>query len=449
MSAFLVWLVSTPASADLPIDNIEALGFNGVDPAHQMDIEIVGGMAYSSVGLGGGLETYDISDPENPAYVTASGNPNWRSRAYGNTLYAFGRDRGIDIYDISENTTLLSTVPAGGRFYEGGALYENNLYVAAHDDGIVTVNVTNPYSPIVTGTYELENSACWNVESVGNFLLVANGHHGFSVVLVGEELSEVATINLPGLANDIVLDGQVAVVSLGASGIATIDVTIPHNPALLDIHPSMGNAWGMGISDHKVAVGSWRVLEVFDVSDPQNIELIGWENTRTWAMGADIQDFGAYDVIAVADWEGITTYRLGSDPGPDIDVYPQRLDFGATSGADTVVTIKNTGTTALEIEYVDTPPGIEAIPVSFSVNPGESYDLTLHATGTAVYGYITYNSNDPDESAFRQYVYANNNGFPQVGSVAPDFTLQGTDGNTYTLSDLRGNVIYLEFGGGW
>ena len=34
---------------------------------------------------------------------------------------------------------------------------------------------------------------------------------------------------------------------------------------------------------------------------------------------------------------------------------------------------------------------------------------------------------------------------PEVGKPAPDFTLQGTDGQTYTLSDLRGQYVVLEW----
>jgi hypothetical protein len=31
----------------------------------------------------------------------------------------------------------------------------------------------------------------------------------------------------------------------------------------------------------------------------------------------------------------------------------------------------------------------------------------------------------------------------EVGTPAPDFTLQGVDGDSYTLSDYAGNVIFL------
>lgn len=34
---------------------------------------------------------------------------------------------------------------------------------------------------------------------------------------------------------------------------------------------------------------------------------------------------------------------------------------------------------------------------------------------------------------------------PQVGDLAPDFTLPGTDGNSYTLSQLRGKHVVIAF----
>ena len=34
---------------------------------------------------------------------------------------------------------------------------------------------------------------------------------------------------------------------------------------------------------------------------------------------------------------------------------------------------------------------------------------------------------------------------PQVGDAAPDFTLPGTDGEQYTLSQLRGKHVVIAF----
>jgi hypothetical protein len=447
-----VLFLAVSASGQLPVDNIEFLGTNTVNYAHLMDIEVTATKAYTSVGFPQGIETYDISNPYNPFRISTNSPSSWRSRHYGNTLFSFCRDSGLRIYDISGSTSQIGSLSSGGSniFFEGGALAGEILYVATHQNGIVAVNVSNLGSPYSVGTHSLTNNACWNAETDGNFLYIANGRFGLTVVSLGGGFTEIASLDLPGLANDIVLDGIVAVLALGPSGIATVDVSDPSNPALMDTAPSMGCAWGMGIEDHQVIVGSWRVMELYDVSDPYNIQLAGWENTPVWAMGADIDPAGSDEIIAVADWRGMKTYRIGVEAVPDIDVHPLRVDFGTTStGTDSVVVVRNSGGGTLNVTSISTPGGIDVQPSSFTLNSGDSIEVTITLTGASAYGSINYNSNDPDEPGFTQNVYANNSSFPQVGSMAPDFTLQGTDYNWYTLSDLTGNVIFLEFGGGW
>ena len=36
-------------------------------------------------------------------------------------------------------------------------------------------------------------------------------------------------------------------------------------------------------------------------------------------------------------------------------------------------------------------------------------------------------------------------GAPKVGDMAPDWTLPGSDGNAYTLSELRGKHVVIAF----
>ena len=84
------------------------------------------------------------------------------------------------------------------------------------------------------------------------------------------------------------------------------------------------------------------------------------------------------------------------------------------------------------------------------MSPGESQTVVVSAHGAEMLrSTIEYVSNDPDEPSTIQYVYKNNTTFPQVGSVAPDFTLLGTDSQLHSLSDYRGKVVYLEFGANW
>ena len=53
-----------------------------------------------------------------------------------------------------------------------------------------------------------------------------------------------------------------------------------------------------------------------------------------------------------------------------------------------------------------------------------------------------------DNAKTAQVVYENDY-IVKVGDLAPDFTLQLTDGSTYTLSQQRGKVVMLQFTAGW
>lgn len=53
------------------------------------------------------------------------------------------------------------------------------------------------------------------------------------------------------------------------------------------------------------------------------------------------------------------------------------------------------------------------------------------------------------ENTVAEQVVYENEYIVKVGDVAPDFTLQMTDGSTFTLSEQRGKVVMLQFTAGW
>ena len=440
------------SSAGAGIDGLRFLGTSTVNQNHLMDCEISGNRAFLAVGVNNGIEQYDISNPASPARTFAGGPNCWRLRQYGDTLLlAFCRREGVVLCDIrgaSPSQLGRYDPPGAAEALEGGALVGTSLYVAAHQNGIYVIDISNPASPQKTGALLLDSNAAWNVEARDSFLLVADGRFGLAVVGLQGGLHQTARLSLPGLANDIVLDGSVAVVSLGASGLATVDVSNPYQPALLDTVASEGCAWGMGSRSHTVVAGAWTGLELFDVTNPAQITKTGWDHTPTFAHGADIR---TDSLIANADWRGMCCYRVGNDAQGDIEVYPRILDFGTVSSLrETTVVVRNTGAAILSVGSVTAPPGISAVPATFSVMPGDSQLVQVSASGAGqTSGAIRYNSDDPDETTKAEEVYKNDTAFPQAGSLAPDFTLQGYDGRTYSLSDFRGKVVYLEFGASW
>jgi len=430
------------------------LGHNGQTGAHLMNVEISGDRAYVVDGLGAGLQTYDISDPTNPVQLDRHGVRAWNAKAFGDRLYVFSRDAGFRIYDISGSipSQLGDFVPSGSDvLFENGILDGNDFYVAAHQSGLYKIDVANPSNPVQKGTLLLSENSCWDVAIANSHLFVANGRFGLSVVDISATPNEVAALPLPGLANHIVLDGNVAVLSLGGGGLATVDISTPANPVLLGRAHTAGCTFGSGIWNHKVAVGSWRALEVFDVSDPTNISLIASENTKTWAMGADIKGWGNDALVVVADWRGMSTYQTEPDNEPDIDVIPEVLDFGKVVAPVTkTVVVRNGGNAVLDVTIGNVPLSFDVHPLTFSLGPGAARRVRVRAIGSeTVNGTMDFNSNDPDQATFKQFVYKNNTLFRQTGSEAPDFALKDPDGFWHYLSDYRGRVVFLEFTGLW
>jgi hypothetical protein len=451
---FFAMLALFAGAVRADVDRLEFLGHSEANRAHQMDAEIVGNRAFIANGFSQGLESYDVSNPTGPVRTWMSNGPNsWRCSSSGDTwLFDFCRREGVVLFDISgsgDPVRLGQYDPSGNReALEGGVLVGSTLYCAVHQNGIYAVDFTNPSSPQKVGALSLAPAGAWNVEARDSFLFVANGREGLAVAGLAGGLHEVARLELPGTANDIVLDGSVAVLSLGVAGLATVDVADPYNPVLLDTIGTAGCAWGIGIAGHLVVCGSWRVLELFDVSNPAGIVRAGWDNTYVWAHGADVRDDS---LIAVADWQGMSCYRVGADAGADIDVAPEILDFGSVPGqSDSTVVVRNTGAGALNVTSAVAPSGFTLDPDVFTVAAGDSQAVTVTATRTnGVRGLVTFNCNDPDEPARTIEVYMNNPAFPQSGSVAPDFNLRGTDGLWHSLSAERGKVVYLDFGASW
>ena len=441
------------AAINTGVDGIRLVGSNGIQFAHMMSFAVNGDYAYASVGASMGLETYDISDPSAPIRIDAAGPASWRSEVSGDTLFSFQHFRGVEMLDISGGipSSIDSYDPTDPDVaFEGGARVGNRLYAAAHQEGLYVLAIGPGLS--FDSIFALQDAAAWNVAAQGNHLYVANGRFGLSVIDISAAPVEIATLDLPGLANDIEVDGNTAYLSLAAEGIASIDISNPASPSLLDVEPTKGNAFSMGLVGTTLAVGAYTRLETYDVSDPSDIRLNAWEGTPVWAMGAGAGVTSSGDtVFVVADWEGMLVYSPGIDALPDIDVHPTQLDFGPVWGSrDTIVTVLNTGGGTLNVLAMSTPSGFSATPSSFSVAPGSAQEVTVSATGSAqVNGEIRYFSDDPDESTVDQPTFKNSTLFPAIGSIAPEFTLSGTDGNTHTLSDYRGRVVYLEFGANW
>ena len=251
-----------------------------------MDVEIVGDRAYVVDGYSTGLEVYDISNPNDPLRVFAAGPAAWRCAVSGDTLlFVFCRRSGVTIWDISGTGIPLFQgqydPPGALEALEGGVLVDSVLFCAAHQNGIYAVSVADLQNPYKLSEFTTDSSAAWNIVAVDSFLYVANGRHGLVVIGLEGGMHQVSTLPLPGVANDINVLGNTLAISLGADGLAAVNINQPHQPVICDTISTGGCVWGSGTIDNIVISGSWRVMELFDLSDPYNITKTGWDDTKT------------------------------------------------------------------------------------------------------------------------------------------------------------------------
>ncbi len=135
------------------------------------------------------------------------------------------------MYDISSPTpALLASYdpPAPVVAFEGGVRAGGSLYVAAHQEGVYVLDIGPGLS--FDSQIALSESAAWDIALHTDHLLVANGRHGLSIVDISGAPIEIATLALPGLANDIEVKNSTAYLTLAAHGVAAVDISNPANP---------------------------------------------------------------------------------------------------------------------------------------------------------------------------------------------------------------------------
>ena len=143
-------------------------------------------------------------------------------------------------------------------------------YIAASDEGLYVLNISNKHQPV-----------------------------------------EIGYLNLPGNATDVLIDGNTAYVTLGLAGVAAVDIRNPTAPTVLDIYDTIGIARKLALQGNTLFIADgFGGVSVFDVADRFHISFvlnIGLPNT--WDVGL----YGG--VLVVATDAGIHTFQCSATGG--------------------------------------------------------------------------------------------------------------------------------------
>lgn len=218
-----------------------------------------------------GLTIMDVSNPSSPRVVgrlrlpgrapcTVAGagilafTANWEIK-YGSDVMPRVEGRPdilevhINIVDVSDPArprlagSLMHTdtwpLPAGTPSLDL-VLAGRWVFCACGPAGLLVLDVSNPVAPTVVGTYKDGGNHLRAVDTHGSTAFIASsfqeGNSRLQIVNLDNPAKPVvlASLDTPGIAQDISIAGSLAFVTLGDAGLLIVDVSRPELPSVLD-----------------------------------------------------------------------------------------------------------------------------------------------------------------------------------------------------------------------
>lgn len=219
----------------------------------------------------------------------------------GNLAYTTDRDKGLQIFDVSNsaNPTLLGSYDTPNYSF-GVSVIGTTAYLIDNKEGLKVLDVSNPASPTLLGSYNTPGSALWLYAS-GTTVYIADYDSGLQIIDVSTPANPalLGSYNTVGYAYCVYVANNIAYVADGDSGLQIIDVSNPSAPALLGTYNTAGSARGVYFSGNKVYVADKDSgLQIIDVTNPASPSLLGTYNTSGSAYCVQVEGNLAY----VADY---------------------------------------------------------------------------------------------------------------------------------------------------
>ena len=444
--------------------NLSILDYDNPSATHILDAEIIDDLLIV-VGMIGGIEFYDISNPESLNHLTSfnlssggGGGGGGGGGAKPNCIsviddYAYITTKnGVVIIDISNPSNPQSLGYISGTsnlILEDLDIHENLLAIAAHEDGVLLYDISNPSDPEYVTTIESENS--WTVDLDQYFLYIGDQQTLKIYYIYYPAFEYYHSIEMSNAIKDIVIDDDILYVAIGSDGVAAYSVNSNSFPSLIDIYSTSAMANKLAVLDfdytQKIAVSDWDDVEILEVSS-DGIELIGYKNTTRRTMGIATKE----NYIYSAEWASVQVFEFGEINGPDIDLSTYELNYPYVENGNSeslFVNVINNGNQTLDVnDNYTTNSEFDIINPLISLAPGDmqTVEIVYSANSNNSSGSYRIFSNDIDESEIVCETNGNIDG-ANIGQEAPDFNLQiVANGNgNFRLSDHLGAIVVIAF----
>ena len=358
-----------PSMADCP-ERIGTWGYS-----HAGAVAVYGSTAL--LGAGSELRVLDIQDPSR---LTELGRIAFSHRVTSISIawpialvttnggYLGG---GLQVVNLSTPfaPSLQGSIPIFGA--TDATVVGSYAYVADWN-GLSIVNIANPETPTVVGSYHAPYNAS-KVEIQGAFAFVANGSAGLLVVNVSDPThpSLSATFATPTYAEELALSGHYALVGNGAN-VKVVDISSPTSPTQAGSFnaPDYVNGLAAQGGYAYVSVSLYGVFAV-DVSNPASPDVVGWLGRPE---GEDLFPVGNLLWMASLD-TGLLVSDVTDRTAPNL--------IGAFPTAPTILALETTGTHLygliphLGLVALDTTDAATPSLVSVFILEGSPYSLAI------------------------------------------------------------------------
>ncbi|NHJ83937.1 MAG: hypothetical protein FK734_00660 [Asgard group archaeon] len=297
------------------------------------DLEVEGrkvyAVAFSMTIFSNSVYAFDITDPANIKFLSARNSLTGLSSCDmdGDVFYGGVRDsdfasNSLAIYNVSRpyNLFAASGVYEGATFVDGAVTDIDaegfNVYFTSYNDttshGLNMIFAQDPDNPILYQTDWLTTKAL-GLEVTGHYAFIAASDDGLYALNVSNKYSAIQLdhLALPGNATDVLIDGTIAYVSLGPGGIAAVDIADPSNLQLLTVFDLPGYYRHMTLQGNTLyATAGAAGVRVIDVVDPTHLSLV---HTIITPFAWDVELFGSILVVGTDD--GIHTFQISAAGG--------------------------------------------------------------------------------------------------------------------------------------
>jgi hypothetical protein len=220
-----------------------------------------------------GLVILNLTDLKKPAFLSQlylGGGYSITVRE--KTAYLAAGQEGLKIVDVSDpmSPQINAAVDTNGEARDIG-LSGSYAFVADGTEGLAVIDIRNPADPKTVGKWDSPG------ESMGivvrdEIAYIADGSAGLQVVNIGDPAkpSPLGSCDTDGTAEDITLSGNHAYIADGSSGLKVMDISKPSAPRQVASLTTSGYCRGVSADGNLVCAGNLYDggYQVIDVANP-------------------------------------------------------------------------------------------------------------------------------------------------------------------------------------